>query len=55
MRRLFQRWVLKMYLDIMNVYNHANPEQTQPSYDFTRRAVITGLPILPSFGIRGEF
>jgi TonB family protein len=52
---LLKQWVLKVYLDLMNVYNHANPEQTQPSYDFTQRAVITGLPIIPSFGVRGEF
>lgn len=41
---LFQRWILKAYLDITN-----------PNYDFTRRAALTGLPIIPSFGIRAEF
>lgn len=52
---LFKRWTLKLYLDLTNVYNHANQEVNQPSYDFTRNAAITGLPIIPSFGIRGEF
>jgi hypothetical protein len=52
---LFQRWLLKLYLDVSNVYNHANPELNQPSYDYTRSRAITGLPILPAFGIRGEF
>ena len=52
---LFQRWVLKLYLDITNIYNHANVELNQPNYDFTRRAALTGLPIIPSFGIRAEF
>jgi len=52
---LFKRWTLKIYLDVSNVYNHANQEVSQPSYDFTRSAAITGLPIIPSFGIRGEF
>jgi TonB family protein len=52
---LFKRWLLKVYLDITNLYNRANEEVNQPSYDFTRRAAITGLPIIPSFGIRGEF
>ena len=52
---LFQRWVLKAYLDITNVYNNANVEVSQPNYDFTRRAALTGLPIIPSFGIRAEF
>ena len=52
---LFQKWVLKLYLDVTNVYNHASAEVSQPSFDFTRNATITGLPIVPSFGIRGEF
>jgi hypothetical protein len=52
---LFQRWVLKAYLDITNVTNNANVEVSQPNYDFTRRAALTGLPIIPSFGIRAEF
>ena len=52
---LFQRWLLKVYLDITNVYDNANVEVNQPSYDFTRRTALTGLPIIPSFGVRGEF
>ena len=43
------------YLDITNVTNNANVEVSQPNYDFTRRASLTGLPIIPSFGIRAEF
>jgi hypothetical protein len=52
---LFERWLLKVYVDITNIYNHANEEPIQPSYDDTRHAALTGLPIVPSFGIRGEF
>lgn len=52
---LFKRWLLKVYLDITNIYNNQNVEVNQPNYDFTRRAALTGLPIIPSFGIRGEF
>lgn len=52
---LFKRWMLKIYLDITNVYNRANQEMLQPAYDYTRMGPITGLPIIPSFGIRGEF
>jgi outer membrane receptor protein involved in Fe transport len=52
---MFKRWLLKVYLDITNVYSHQNVEVNQPSFDYTRRAAITGLPILPSFGVRGEF
>ncbi len=52
---LFERWLLKLYLDITNIYNHQNVEVNQPNYDFTRRTALTGLPIIPSFGVRGEF
>ena len=51
---LFRRWILKVYLDITNIYNNQNVEVNQPNYDFTRRAALTGLPIIPSFGIRSE-
>ena len=52
---LFQRWILKLYLDVTNVYNNQNVEVNQPNFDFTRRTALTGLPIIPSFGIRSEF
>ena len=52
---VFKRWLLKLYLDITNIYNNPNVELNQPNYDFTRRAALTGLPIIPSFGVRGEF
>ena len=52
---LFKKWVLKLYLDVYNVYNRRNEEVAQLSYDFTRSTPIHGLPIIPSFGIRGEF
>lgn len=52
---LFERWQLKVYLDLTNVYNNANQEQIQYSFDYTRAAPVTGLPIIPSFGVRGEF
>jgi TonB family protein len=52
---VFERWQLKAYLDVTNVYNHANAEIAQYSFDYTRQVAVTGLPIIPSFGIRGEF
>lgn len=52
---LWKTWVLKAYLDIVNVYNRRNPEVVQPSYDFTRSQIVRGLPIIPSIGMRAEF
>lgn len=51
---LFKTWTLKLYLDILNVYNHLNQEVVQPSFDYSRTQAIRGLPIIPSFGIRAE-
>ncbi len=54
-RWVLQGWTLNVYLDIQNTYNRGNPEGITYSYDFRESAYITGLPFIPSFGIRGEF
>ncbi|WP_437817875.1 TonB-dependent receptor domain-containing protein [Sorangium sp. So ce1078] len=51
----FKTWQLSAYLDVQNVYNNANSEAIQYNYNYTARQYVTGLPILPSFGMRGEF
>jgi hypothetical protein len=52
---LFDSWKLTGFLDVANVYNRRNPEAYAYSYDYRQRQVIGGLPILPSFGMKGEF
>ena len=47
-------WQLSAYLDVQNVYNNAAPEGYVYSYDFSERQVQTGIPIIPSIGLRGE-
>ena len=54
-RWTFERWRLELYLDLQNAYNRMNAEAFAYSYDYRQRARITGLPIIPSFGLRGEF
>jgi TonB family protein len=51
----FKSWELSAYLDVQNVYNHANVEGLQYNFNYTARQYVTGLPILPSIGLRGEF
>jgi hypothetical protein len=51
----FNRWKLSLYLDVQNVTNTANPEATTYNFNYTQQNTISGLPILPVFGIRGEF
>ena len=36
-------------------YYHGNPEGVAYNHDYTESAFIEGLPILPSFGLRGQF
>ncbi len=50
----FKTWTLSVYLDVANVYMNAPTIQYNYSYDYSERQAIKGLPILPSFGIRGE-
>lgn len=54
-RWIYQRWILSLYLDIQNVYDHRNPEGVSYNYNFRESKPTTGLPILPIFGVRGEF
>jgi TonB family protein len=42
------------YLDVQNVYDRHNEEGRAYNFDFTKSGLISGLPLLPSFGIRGE-
>lgn len=51
----FDNWVLEFYLDVSNVYNRGNPEAINYNFDFSESVPLTGLPIIPSLGIRGEF
>lgn len=51
----FKSWQLSAYLDVQNAYNHANTEAISYNFNYTARSFVSGLPILPSIGIRGEF
>jgi TonB family protein len=58
--RLDKRWQFKnyrvsTYLDVYNVYNKAGVEGIAYDYNFARRINQTGIPFLPSIGVRGEF
>ena len=46
---------LSIYLDIQNVYYQFNVESVGYNFDYSQRTDISGLPIIPSLGIKGEF
>ena len=43
------------YVDVQNAYNRHNEEGRAYNYNFTQSGVISGLPLIPSLGVRGEF
>lgn len=51
----FKDWRLSAYLDVQNVYSHPAVEALQYNFDYTQEQYQTGLPIIPSLGVRGEF
>jgi TonB family protein len=51
---VFTSWRLSAYLDVQNVYNQGNVEGISYNYNNTLTSYATGLPFLPSIGLRGE-
>jgi hypothetical protein len=52
---VFNRWILSAYLDIQNATNAKNPLAINYNFDYTEKATTNALPILPIFGLKGEF
>ena len=50
----FNKWKLSAYLDIQNVYNHQSPEGVAYNFDYSQSTPVSGLPIVPALGVRGE-
>lgn len=59
--RVDKRWVfpsgarIGVYLDVLNVYNRQNVEAVSYNYNYSQSVNTTGVPIIPSIGVRGEF
>lgn len=51
----FRDWRFSAYLDVQNVYSHPAVEAIAYNFDFTQEQHQTGLPLIPSLGLRGEF
>lgn len=54
-RWVFDNFILTAYIDVQNVTNAQNIESIRYSYDYREKSGVSGLPILPSFGLKGEF
>ena len=58
--RVDKNWKFKLmkfavYVDVQNVYNQQNPEGYAYNYDYSQRRYLTGLPVLPSLGLKLEY
>ncbi len=51
----FNRWRFSAYLDVQNVLRSDNPEAVGYNFDYRISHPITGLPLLPILGVRGDF
>ena len=51
----FDDWAFTFYLDVQNIYNNQASEAITYNYNFTDRSYVSGLPILPSIGLRGQY
>ncbi|WP_242516217.1 TonB-dependent receptor domain-containing protein [Sorangium cellulosum] len=51
----FKTWQLAFYVDVQNVYNHMAAEGISYSFNYAKREYVTGLPFLPTIGLRGDF
>lgn len=54
-RFVFQGWMLAVYLDVQNTTYRKNVEAVVNNYDYSQEAYLSGLPILPVLGLRGEW
>jgi hypothetical protein len=58
--RIEKRWVfdsamMSAFFELNNAYNRKNVEAINYSFDYGKTENVVGLPIIPIFGIRGEF
>lgn len=51
----FHKWALTLYLDVQNLTNRKNVEMLNFTPDFASVTPVYGLPILPTFGLKGAW
>jgi hypothetical protein len=54
-RWVYDTWILNAYLDIQNLTNAKNVESVSYSYNYSQKEYVTGLPMIPSLGVKAEF
>lgn len=54
-RWIFNAWILSLYLDVQNITLRDNQIGMAYSFDYSQSEPTYFIPILPTFGIKGEF
>lgn len=52
---VFNKWILGLYLDVINVYNARVGEEYRYNYNFTEVEAVRGISLFTILGVRGEF
>lgn len=52
---IYKTWILSTYLDIQNLTNANNGQGITYNFDYSENERAAGTPIIPIFGLRGEF
>lgn len=52
---IFDTWKLSSYLSLINSYNRDNADSVSHNFDFSEKSSNSGLPLLPIFGLKGEW
>lgn len=52
---IYKTWILSAYLDIQNLTNANNGQGISYNFDYSDSEKAAGTPIIPIFGVRGEF
>ena len=52
---IFNTWILSLYVDVQNVTMRDNQIGTVYNFDYSQSEPTAWIPILPTFGIKGEF
>ncbi|MDA8793808.1 TonB-dependent receptor, partial [Bacteriovoracaceae bacterium] len=52
---IYNNWILSAYLDIQNITSNENVQNYNYNYDYSEFTKTSGLPLLPIFGIKGEY
>jgi hypothetical protein len=52
---VFNTWMIGVYLDVQNALNVDNVEATRWDYRYRESAPVTGVPFVPTLGVRGQW